>query len=199
MEENQVQTEINALVEMNQNLTNVPEEVKNAEISSPIASIENGLSKFVNDALDISRQDFAFNDAIQKELWSRLPEMKTAELITLITNNKINDTDRASKIIAPFTNLIANKQQQEIAAMNAATAATNAAAKNGGMPMNYENIRSINESTDKLVQQGMTQLNNLMTMVMEKASSLKTKADAVDVEATTTPSESETPPKNTEN
>ena len=178
----QVQTEINALVSMNQNLTDVPADVKNAEISSPIASIENGLSKFVTDSLNVSRQDFAFNDAIQKELWSRLSDMKTAELITLLTNNKVNDSDRLAKLIAPFTNIIANKQEQEIAAMNAQTAATNAAAATGMAPANFGNMRSVNESTDKLVQQGMTQLNNLMTMVLAKSNALKTTtADVVDV------------------
>lgn len=182
----QVQTEINALIAMNQNLNTVPEEVKKAEITSPIASIENGLSAYVKDALDVSRQDMAFNDALQQELLKRLPDMKNAELITLITNNKVNDTDRASKLMAPFTTIIANRQEQEIAAMNAQAAANNAAAKAGTGPVDFGNIRSVNESTDKMVQQGMTQLNNLMTMVLAKATALKTGGgDIIEAETVT--------------
>lgn len=179
----QIQTEINTLITMNQNLTEVPADVKQVEIASPISSIENGLAAYVQDSLNVSRKDMAFNDLVQQELAKRLPDMKNAELITLITNNKVNDTDRASKLMAPFTTIISNRQEQEIAAMNAQAAANNAAAKAGTGPVDFGNIRSVNESTDKMVQQGMTQLNNLLTAVLNKATLVKTGGDVTDAEA----------------
>ena len=124
-----VQSEINALSTMDKTLTTIPEDVKEAEISSPIKSVENSLSQFVKDSFDVTRKDFEFNEAIQAEIMARLPEMKNTELIALLTNNKVNDNDRVSKILAPTFQLMTAKQNAEIqAAADAANKVADAAA-----------------------------------------------------------------------
>src|SRR5574344_110682 len=144
-----VQTEINALTTMNKNLTTVPKSVTDAEIKSPISSVENSLSQFVQDSFDVTRKDFEFNQSIQDEILSRLPEFKNAELIALLTNNKVNDNDRINKILAPTFQLMTAKQQAEIAALSAQ--------KNDKIDdLKSANMREINEDTDQKVLQGMT-------------------------------------------
>lgn len=159
----QVQTEINALSSMDKNLSNVPDDVKKAEISSPIKSVENSLSQFVKDSFDVTRKDFEFNEQIQKEILTRLPQLKNTELIALLTNNKVNDNDKLSKLLAPTFQLMTAKQNAEIQA--AADAMKNNPAQNAGTSTN---MRSVNESTSKDVLQGMSQLKNILEVFMNK-------------------------------
>jgi hypothetical protein len=169
-----VQSEINALSTMDKTLTTIPEDVKEAEISSPIKSVENSLSQFVKDSFDVTRKDFEFNEAIQAEIMARLPEMKNTELIALLTNNKVNDNDRVSKILAPTFQLMTAKQNAEIQA--AADAAKNGTTEDANKSLN---MRSINESTPKDVLQGMSQLRNLLQDFMNKE---KVNVDVKDAE-----------------
>lgn len=160
-----VQTEINALTTMNKNLTTVPKSVTDAEIKSPISSVENSLSQFVQDSFDVTRKDFEFNQSIQDEILSRLPEFKNAELIALLTNNKVNDNDRINKILAPTFQLMTAKQQAEIAALSAQ--------KNDKIDdLKSANMREINEDTDQKVLQGMTMLKNLIDAVQSSANKI---------------------------
>ena len=92
-----IQEQIDTLVKID-NIMEAPVEQKQ---DSPVSSVETALSEFVKDSFDVTRRDYEFNDKIQEEIAKRLNEFSNSELILLLTNNKVNDSDRLSKMLAP--------------------------------------------------------------------------------------------------
>ena len=166
--------DITTLSTINAKLENVPQEVQDAKITSPVASVENSLSKFFNDAINASINDFKFNCKIQEEIENRLPTFNNAELITLLTNNKTSDNDRTSKILGPSFQLMTAKQQAEIAAIqdnkNNETTVIN----------NNSTIKDLNATASKDVLKGMQQLYNMIMLASNKS-------NATDVQAVIKP------------
>lgn len=167
--------DVNTLSIIDEKLENVPQEVQDAKITSPVSSVENSLSKFFNDAINASINDFKFNCKIQDEIESRLHSFNNAELITLLTNNKTSDNDRTSKILGPSFQLMTAKQQAEIAAITQAS-------KNNETTMNNSTAaaKELNASVSKDVLKGMQQLYNMIMLASNKE-------NATDIQAVVKP------------
>ena len=159
----EIQDQINTIVKID-NMLEVPQEKPD---NSPVSSVETALSEFVKDSFDVTRKDYEFNNKIQEEIAKRLDEFSNSELILLLTNNKVNDSDRLSKMLAPSFQMLTAKQQAEITAASqekqAAIQATGtvAAASNGA----NTTLKSMNENASAELLTGMSQLNNLLNAI----------------------------------
>ena len=109
---------------------------------------------------------YEFNNKIQEEIAKRLDEFSNSELILLLTNNKVNDSDRLSKMLAPSFQMLTAKQQAEITAASqekqAAIQATGTVAASASQSSSVKDM-SDNASTELL--KGMSQLSNLLSAI----------------------------------
>ncbi len=158
-----IQEQIDTLVKID-NMMEVGSEKQ--QDNSPVSSVETALSEFVKDSFDVTRKDYEFNNKIQEEIAKRLDEFSNSELILLLTNNKVNDSDRLSKMLAPSFQMLTAKQQAEITAASqekqAAIQATGTVAASASQSSSVKDM-SDNASTELL--KGMSQLSNLLSAI----------------------------------
>ena len=158
-----IQEQIDTLVKIDNMMEVVPEKQQE---NSPVSSVETALSEFVKDSFDVTRKDYEFNNKIQEEIAKRLDEFSNSELILLLTNNKVNDSDRLSKMLAPSFQMLTAKQQAEITAASqekqAAIQATGTVAASASQSSSVKDM-SDNASTELL--KGMSQLSNLLSAI----------------------------------
>ena len=160
---NGIQEQIDTLVKIDNMMEVSPEKQQD---NSPVSSVETALSEFVKDSFDVTRKDYEFNNKIQEEIAKRLDEFSNSELILLLTNNKVNDSDRLSKMLAPSFQMLTAKQQAEITAASqekqAAIQATGTVAASASQSSSVKDM-SDNASTELL--KGMSQLSNLLSAI----------------------------------
>ena len=158
-----IQEQIDTLVKID-NMMEVG--LEKQQDNSPVSSVETALSEFVKDSFDVTRKDYEFNNKIQEEIAKRLDEFSNSELILLLTNNKVNDSDRLSKMLAPSFQMLTAKQQAEITAASqekqAAIQATGTVAASASQSSSVKDM-SDNASTELL--KGMSQLSNLLSAI----------------------------------
>lgn len=158
-----IQEQIDTLVKIDNMMEVDPEKQQD---NSPVSSVETALSEFVKDSFDVTRKDYEFNNKIQEEIAKRLDEFSNSELILLLTNNKVNDSDRLSKMLAPSFQMLTAKQQAEITAASqekqAAIQATGTVAASASQSSSVKDM-SDNASTELL--KGMSQLSNLLSAI----------------------------------
>jgi hypothetical protein len=158
-----IQEQIDTLVKIDNMMEATPERKQD----SPVSSVETALSEFVKDSFDVTRRDYEFNDKIQEEIAKRLDEFSNSELILLLTNNKVNDSDRLSKMLAPSFQMLTAKQQAEITAASqekqAAIQATGtvAAASSG----QASSVKDMSDSASTELLKGMSQLSHLLSAI----------------------------------
>ena len=159
----EIQEQIDTLVKIDNMMEVGPEKQQD---NSPVSSVETALSEFVKDSFDVTRKDYEFNNKIQEEIAKRLDEFSNSELILLLTNNKVNDSDRLSKMLAPSFQMLTAKQQAEITAASqekqAAIQATGTVAASASQSSSVKDM-SDNASTELL--KGMSQLSNLLSAI----------------------------------
>ena len=160
---NGIQDQIDTLVTID-NMMEVPPEQKQ---DSPVSSVETALSEFVKDSFDVTRRDYEFNNKIQEKIAERLDDFSNSELILLLTNNKVNDSDRLSKMLAPSFQMLTAKQQAEITAASqekqAAIQATGTvAAASGGQS---SSLKEMNDNASAELLTGMSQLSNMLRAI----------------------------------
>ena len=183
MTENNDNSDIEVLKQMNDLTNQVPAAVENAKLDSnkPIKDVEESLSKFTNDTFDIIRDEYSFQKDIESEIQNRLHlEEKDGgfsanQLIALHTNNSVNLNDRVSKVLGPTFQLMTSKQQAEIAA-EASQKANPSTTINIGAA-GQDQMRSLNQDTPQQVLQGINAMAHLLNV-------LKTKQNAIAPEGT---------------
>lgn len=133
-----------------------------------VSVVEKSLSEFVQDSFNVTRRDYEFNQKIQEAVAERLAnnEFSNAELIALLTNNKVNDSDRLSKLLAPTFQMLTAKQNAEI---QAASQERQAAVQAGAVlpsASNSSSMKDLNNAASAEILQGMAQLQNLLSGLM---------------------------------
>jgi C4-dicarboxylate-specific signal transduction histidine kinase len=133
----------------------ISEEVKKL---SPVLKIESGLSNFLQNAFNIAVKEQEFHNEIEKEIVSRLPQLKNSELIALATANRTNQNDLFSKLVAPTLQLATARQQNEMAQNQKAENSTN---------ISQTNIHEVNQLAPQEVLVGLKSLFDL-TNILKK-------------------------------
>ncbi len=128
---------------------------------SPIGEVENALSLFVRDAMDVTRVDFQFNSALQEELLKRLPGMSDNQIAALFSNTNVNLNDKISKVLGPTFQLMTSKQQAEMAKAQAEQKAQSVVVTGNDM-------RQVNSTAPAEALQGMTSLNSTLQFIIQK-------------------------------
>lgn len=154
------ENELQVLSEMNELAVTEAPTVETEK--SPIGAVENALSKFVQDAMDITREDFTFNKALQDEILSRLKNLSDNQITTLFSNTNVNLNDKISKVLGPTFQLMTSKQQAEMA-----KAQVEQKALSTGVVVTGNDMRQVNANTSSEVLQGVTALNNLLSQIMK--------------------------------
>ena len=132
---------------------------------SPISAVENALSRFVQDAMDVTREDFDFNTALKNEILKRLPNLSDNMVATMFSNTNVNLNDKISKVLGPTFQLMTSKQQAEMAKAQAEQKLNQAPTLVTGCDM-----RQVNAGVSTEVLQGVTSLNNLISQILKDQS-----------------------------
>lgn len=158
-----IQEQIDTLVKIDNMMEVSPEKRQD---NSPVSSVETALSEFVKDSFDVTRKDYEFNNKIQEEIAKRLDEFSNSELILLLTNNKVNDSDRLSKMLAPSFQMLTAKQQAEItAASQEKQAAIQATGTVAASASQSSSVKDMSDSASTELLKGMSQLSNLLSAI----------------------------------
>lgn len=159
--------EMQVLENMNALAVNPPTDVELAKVKEPLERVEDDLSKFTSDILDIVRTDVQTQRKIDKAIENRLDldekdgGFTNNQLIAVQLNYNTNLNDRISKVLGPTFQLMTAKQQ-------AIYAAKAAESKNPNITINTANMgndqmRQVNEAVTPEVLQGLTAFNNLIS------------------------------------
>jgi hypothetical protein len=132
---------------------------------SPVAKIESGLSDFLGHTFEMVKEEDDYKKQIQAELLSRLPSLKSSELIALVTSASTNLNDQMSKIVSPTMQLLTAAQQVELAKQQKEQAQMQ------GATFNQNNIRELNATTPGEVLVGLQTLFNLAQATKKKEDS----------------------------
>lgn len=160
---NEIQSDINTLINIDNAMT--VQETQPAEYAGHVMAVEKSLSEFVQDSFNVTRKDYEFNQKIQNEVANRLDQFSNTELIALLTNNKVNDSDRLSKLLAPSFNMLTARLNAEI---SAASQERQAAVQAGIAPQASaaSNMKDLNSQASKEVLQGFAQLQNIINAMV---------------------------------
>jgi hypothetical protein len=164
--QNQANIELSQLEKLNelaQKAENLPT-IANAKIATPVQQVEKSLSKFIEDAFAVTREDFELGKVLNKALTDKIESGSFSEnqLIALFNGYQININDKISKMVAPTLQLMTSRQQAEISAQ----AQVSAAEKQGGG--NITSLTSINQAAPNEVLVGVKQLTDLLTAITQK-------------------------------
>lgn len=141
---------------------------KEANKANPMESVETSLSRFVDDAFDMTRSEFDFQKRLQAHALTRLDKFTENQLIALLSNTGVNSADKISKTMNPWVQLATARQQAQIAAESAERTA---AIQTGQSPTSVGGsaIRSLNESASKEVLQGVASLSQILEFAITAA------------------------------
>jgi hypothetical protein len=167
--------DIQVLESMSVSLSKDPPEPEN-----PMNTVEKSLSKFVEDAFDMTRSEFDFQQQIQAHVLTRLDKFSENQLIALLSNTGVNSADKISKTMNPWVQLATARQQAQIAAESAERSAAIQAGQNP-VSMGAGSIKAANESATKEVLQGISSLSQILEIATQKAA--KKAAEAQEAEA----------------
>jgi hypothetical protein len=173
--EKQAETELTQLERLNrlaQQVGTLPD-LNNAKIVTPVQQVEKSLSRFIDDAFTVTREDFELGKVLNKVLGEKIlnKEFNENQLIALFNGFQVNMNDKISKLVAPTLQLMTTRQQAEISAQ----AQVQAAEKQGS---NITSLTSINQSAPKEVLLGVKQLTDVLTLITQKNKELKEQEEA---------------------
>ena len=137
-------------------------------VVNPMESVEKSLSKFVDDAFDMTRSEFEFQKKIQEHALTRLDKFTENQIIALLSNTGVNSADKISKTMNPWVQLATARQQAQIAAESAERTA---AIQTGQSPASLGGtaMRDLNESASKEVLQGVASLSQILEFAINAA------------------------------
>jgi hypothetical protein len=168
--EKQAETELSQLERLNKIAQQVEtlSEINNAKIITPVQQVEKSLSRFIDDAFTVTREDFELGKVLNEVLADKIKnrDFNENQLIALFNGYQVNVNDKISKIVAPTLQLMTTRQQAEISAQ----AQVQAAEKQVG---NVTSLTSINQSAPKEVLLGVKQLTDVLTLITQKNKELK--------------------------
>ena len=156
LEEQPVISEETAIVSMELGPSEDIEISESTKKLSPVLKIETGLSNFLQNAFNIAVQEQEFHNKIEKEIVSRLPQLKNSELIALATANRTNQNDLFSKLVAPTLQLATARQQNEM---------TQLQKQENSTTISQTNIHEVNQMAPQEVLVGLKSLFDLANVL----------------------------------
>ena len=138
---------------------------------TPVDIVESSVADFLGKAIDVTLYSSKLSQALENDLVSDIPNMSTAEKITLFNIDRSSANDRLFKLLSPTIGLISARQQAMI------QAAGKEAAQQAAVQVNVQTAGGIDANvaanTPQEVKAG---LNAIFQLINSRASELK-KAD----------------------
>lgn len=180
--------ELQTLETMNSLAETPDKSVQDAKLSeNTIEDLSRSLANFTKDSFALIKQDFSFREELKDEFRKRIqldPKdggITSRDFLGFFNSESVNMNDRLSKVLGPTFQLMTSEQQAVYAAKQAElkAAGTNIQINTGAA--NQAQMRSINESAevDQKTLQGLTQLNNMIQMMVDAANKKNAESEEV--------------------
>ena len=126
------------------------------EEKTPVKLIEESLAAFLTNTFDMAREEDGYQKQIKAEILKRLPDLKSSELVALITSATTNKNDLFSKLISPTMQLLSTAQQAEMAKQ-----------KEAPLQLSQNNIKELNATVSSDVLLGMKSLVDMVNAAQQ--------------------------------